>query len=117
MELSESLILPTKIAGLLDLIISGKISNRQAKELFEDFLKSELDAEKFISKMGVEQVSDENQIQDLINTVLQKNPKMVDEYKSGKEKLFGFFVGQIMKESKGKANPQIVNKILKNKLK
>ena len=117
LELSESLILPTKIGGLLDLIISGKISNRQAKELFEDFLKSELDAEKFISKMGVEQVSDENQIQDLINTVLQKNPKMVDDYKNGKEKLFGFFVGQIMKESKGKANPQIVNKILKDKLK
>ena len=115
--LSESLILPTKIGGLLDLIISGKISNRQAKELFEDFLKSELDAEKFISKMGVEQVSDENQIQELINTVLQKNPKMVDDYKNGKEKLFGFFVGQIMKESKGKANPQIVNKILKDKLK
>ena len=117
LELSESLILPTKIGGLLDLIISGKISNRQAKELFEDFLKSELDAEKFISKMGVEQVSDENQIQELINTVLQKNPKMVDDYKNGKEKLFGFFVGQIMKESKGKANPQIVNKILKDKLK
>ena len=117
LELSESLILPTKIGGLLDLIISGKISNRQAKELFEDFLKSEFDAEKFISKMGVEQVSDENQIQELINTVLQKNPKMVNDYKNGKEKLFGFFVGQIMKESKGKANPQIVNKILKDKLK
>ena len=117
LELSESLILPTKIGGLLDLIISGKISNRQAKELFEDFLKSELDAEKFISKMGVEQVSDESQIQELINTVLQKNPKMVDDYKNGKEKLFGFFVGQIMKESRGKANPQIVNKILKDKLK
>ena len=117
LELSETLILPTKIGGLLDLIISGKISNRQAKELFEDFLKSELEAEKFFSKMGVEQVSDENQIQELINTVLQKNPKMVDDYKNGKEKLFGFFVGQIMKESKGKANPQIVNKILKDKLK
>tara|TARA_B100000900_G_scaffold197837_1_gene167539 strand:- start:399 stop:767 length:369 start_codon:yes stop_codon:yes gene_type:complete len=117
LELSESSITPTKIGGLLDLIISGKISNRQAKELFEDFLKSELEAEKFFSKMGVEQVSDENQIQELINTVLQKNPKMVDDYKNGKEKLFGFFVGQIMKESKGKANPQIVNKILKDKLK
>ena len=117
LELSETLILPTKIGGLLDLIISGKISNRQAKELFEDFLKSELEAENFFSKMGVEQVSDENQIQELINTVLQKNPKMVDDYKNGKEKLFGFFVGQIMKESKGKANPQIVNKILKDKLK
>ena len=90
MELSESLILPTKIGGLLDLIISGKISNRQAKELFEDFLKSELDAEKFISKMGVEQVSDENQIQELINTVLQKNPKMVDDYKNGKENFLAF---------------------------
>ena len=66
--------------------------------------------------MGVEQVSDEGEIEELINRVLQQNPKMVEDYKNGKEKLFGFFVGQVMKESKGKANPQIVNKILKDKL-
>ena len=66
--------------------------------------------------MGVEQVSDEGEIEELINRVLQQNPKMVEDYKNGKGKLFGFFVGQVMKESKGKANPQIVNKILQDKL-
>ena len=116
-ELSESKITPKKIADLLDFIISGKISNRQAKELFEPYLKSNLEAKIFIEKMGVEQVSDEGEIEELINRVLQQNPKMVEDYKNGKEKLFGFFVGQVMKESKGKANPQIVNKILKDKLK
>ena len=64
----------------------------------------------------MEQVSDEGEIERLINRVLQENPKMVEDYKNGKDKLFGFFVGQVMKESKGKANPQIVNKILKVKL-
>ena len=76
-----------------------------------------MEAKIFIEKMGVEQVSDEGEIEELINRVLQQNPKMVEDYKNGKEKLFGFFVGQVMKESKGKANPQIVNKILKDKLK
>ena len=80
-------------------------------------LKSNLEAKDFIEKMGVEQVSDEGEIEEVINRVLQQNPKMVEDYKNGKEKLFGFFVGQVMKESKGKANPQIVNKILKDKLK
>ena len=108
--------LPKKIANLLDFIISGKISNRQAKELFEPYLKSNLEAKDFIEKMGVEQVSDEGEIEGLINRVLQQNPKMVEDYKNGKDKLFGFFVGQVMKESKGKANPQIVNKILQDKL-
>ena len=115
-ELSESKITPKKIAGLLDYIISGKISNRQAKELFEPYLKSNLEAKDFIEEMGVEQVSDEGEIEGLINRVLQENPKMVEDYKNGKDKLFGFFVGQVMKESKGKANPQVVNKILKDKL-
>ena len=115
-ELSESKISPKKIANLLDFIISGKISNRQAKELFESYLKSNLEAKDFIEKMGVEQVSDEGEIEELINRVLQQNPKMVEDYKNGKDKLFGFFVGQVMKESKGKANPQIVNKILQDKL-
>ena len=70
----------------------------------------------FIEKKGIEQVSDQSQIESLINSVLQKNEKMVNEYKSGKEKLFGFFVGQVMQESKGKANPQLVSQVLKNLL-
>ena len=92
------------------------ISNRQAKEIFEEYLESELSALEFVNKKGIKQVSDKSEIVNLINSVLQENPQMVNEYRNGKEKLFGFFVGQVMKVSKGKANPQIVNQILKELL-
>ncbi len=115
-QLSESGISSKKIGDLLDFIIDGSISNRQAKEIFEEYLESDLNAQDFIKEKGIEQVSDKSQIESLINSVLQKNEKMVNEYKSGKDKLFGFFVGQVMKESKGKANPQLVNQVLKELL-
>ena len=92
------------------------ISNRQAKEIFEEYLESEFSALEFVNKKGIKQVSDKTEIVNLINSVLQENPQMVNEYRNGKEKLFGFFVGQVMKVSKGKANPQIVNQILKDLL-
>ena len=92
------------------------ISNRQAKEIFEEYLESELSALEFVNKKGIKQVSDKSEIVNLINSVLQENPQMVNEYRNGKEKLFGFFVGQVMKVSKGKANPQIVNQVLKELL-
>ncbi len=115
-QLSESGISSKKIGDLLDFIIDGSISNRQAKEIFEEYLETDLNAQDFIKEKGIEQVSDKSQIESLINSVLQKNEKMVNEYKSGKDKLFGFFVGQVMKESKGKANPQLVNQVLKELL-
>ena len=114
--INESNIKPKKIGELLDLIIKGLISNRQAKEIFEEYLESELSALEFVNKKGIKQVSDKSEIVNLINSVLQENPQMVNEYRNGKEKLFGFFVGQVMKVSKGKANPQIVNQILKELL-
>ena len=73
-------------------------------------------ASDFIKKKGVKQVSDKSEIEALIKSVLQKNVEMVNDYKKGKDKLFGFFVGQVMKESKGKANPQLVNQVLKDLL-
>ena len=116
LQLSDSDISSKKIGELLDLIIDGSISNRQAKEIFEEYLDTDFNAKEFIKNKGIEQVSDKSQIESLINSVLQKNEKMVNEYKSGKEKLFGFFVGQVMQESKGKANPQLVSQVLKNLL-
>ncbi len=115
-ELSDSKISAQKLGSLIDLISDGKISNRQAKEVFEDYLKSDKNANDFIKDKGIEQISDQEEIEDLVKSVLQKNAKMVDDYKSGKDKLFGFFVGQVMKESKGKANPQVVNNLLKELL-
>ena len=114
--LQDTEIKSKKIGDLLDLIIDGSISNRQAKEIFEEYLETDLEASDFVKKKGVKQVSDKSEIEALIKSVLQKNEGMVNDYKKGKDKLFGFFVGQVMKESKGKANPQLVNQVLKDLL-
>ena len=94
-----------------------KISNRQAKEVFEEYMKSMDDATTFIEKKGLVQLSDQSEIYKIIDKVLSDNPKMVDDYKNGKDKLFGFFIGQVMKISKGKANPKLVNELLVKRLK
>ena len=73
-------------------------------------------AREIVDEKGLKQVTDHSQIEKIIDQVIEKNPKMVQEYLGGKDKLLGFFVGQAMKESKGKANPKILNDILKNKL-
>jgi len=115
-NLSESRISPDKLGNLLDLISDGTISNRLAKEIFDEYLGSNKTAKDFVNEKGVTQLSDSTEIIKMIEDVLLKNPKMVDDYKAGKEKLLGFFVGQVMQISKGKANPQLVNKMLKDKL-
>ena len=106
-----------KIGELIDLIQNGVLSNRLAKELFEEYLNGDKSAKDLVSEKGMTQISNENQISDMIQKVLQTNPKMLDEYKNGKDKLFGFFIGQVMKISNGKANPKILNTLLKKKLK
>ena len=116
LQLQDSQIESKKVGDLLDLIIDGSISNRQAKEIFEEYLESDLQASQFIKEKGIKQVSNKSEIEALIKSVLQKNVEMVNDYKKGKDKLFGFFVGQVMKESKGKANPQLVNQVLKDLL-
>ncbi|MBS91492.1 MAG: Asp-tRNA(Asn)/Glu-tRNA(Gln) amidotransferase GatCAB subunit B [Rickettsiales bacterium] len=115
-ELSASKISTKKMGDLIDLISLEKISNRQAKEIFEEYLQSNKSARDLIKEKGMEQISDQSEIEQIVKSVLQKNPKMVEDYKSGKEKLFGFFVGQVMKESEGKANPKVVNNLLKDLL-
>jgi aspartyl-tRNA(Asn)/glutamyl-tRNA(Gln) amidotransferase subunit B len=115
-SLEESKIDPKKISSLIDLIISNKISNRQAKEIFDEYLETDINADTFIEKKGLVQISNESEIEDLVERILKENPKMLEQYKSGKEKLFGFFVGQVMKLSNGKANPKMVNETLKRKL-
>ncbi len=112
-NIKASGISPLKLGELIDLIIDGTISNRQAKEVFEDYIKSTESAKIFVEKRGLIQVSDEQEIENLINSVLQENPKMLEQYRNGKDKLFGFFVGQVMKVSKGKANPKVLNELLK----
>ena len=116
LTLKSSNISPNKMGDLIDVIEDGTISNRQAKEVFEEYLAGDFNAKEFINLKGLTQISDINELKVIIESVISENKNMVDDYKSGKERLFGFFVGQIMKISKGKANPKLVNEILKDEL-
>ena len=116
LTLKSSNISINKIGDLIDIIADGTISNRQAKEIFEEYLAGDLNAKEFINSKGLTQISDINELKGIIKSVISDNKNMVDDYKSGKERLFGFFVGQTMKRSKGKANPKLVNEILKEEL-
>ena len=113
----QSVISVEKFGELLDLITDGTLSNRLAKELFVEFIESNIPALELVKKKGMVQISDENEISNMIEIVLDQNQKMLEEYRSGKDKLFGFFVGQVMKISNGKANPQMVNTLLIKQLK
>ena len=116
-NLSESNITPKKLSKLLDLIKNGEISGKIAKDVLDDMLESGNEADEIVKSKGLTQVSDSKAIEKTINQILQNNQDKVEQYKSGKDKLFGFFVGQVMKETQGKANPKLVNDILNEKLK
>ena len=92
------------------------ISGAGGKKVLDLLMQEDIEVDVAIEKLGLKQVSDEGEIEKIVDEVLEANADKVEEYKGGKEKLFGFFVGQVMKASRGKANPQIVNKILKSKL-
>ena len=117
LNISDSPILPMNLGKLIKLIITDKISGKIAKEVFEEMYYSKESPDKIVEEKGLSQVSDEKQIEKLIEKILLSHSKEVSDYKNGKTKLLGFFVGQIMKESKGKVNPRILNKILIKKLK
>ena len=101
---------------LLSLLEKGIISNNIAKQLVVEILKSGEDAQQLVEKKGLSVLSDASQLEELARKVVEANPEQVAAYKGGRDKLFGFFVGQIMKETKGRANPQMLNEILKKEL-
>ncbi len=107
---------PSGIAELLKLIDNNTISGKIAKTVFKDMIETGDSPGKIIDEKGLTQVSDSSAIEGIIDIVLKNNQQSIDDYKAGKEKAIGFLVGQIMKESKGKANPQIVNELLLKKL-
>ncbi len=117
LNISKSPIPAKNFAELIQSIKSGEISGRIAKEVFELMVESGDNPKKIIESKGMKQQSDPKELERIINEILTKNKDKVDQYKSGKEKLFGFFVGQVMKQSGGKANPQLTNEILKKLLK
>jgi aspartyl-tRNA(Asn)/glutamyl-tRNA(Gln) amidotransferase subunit B len=116
-SISESPIKAKEMASLINSISSGLISGRAAKEVFEVMKDTGGEPIKIIEKKGLKQKSDPKELEVLIDKILEDNKDKVSQYKSGKDKLFGFFVGQAMKVSGGTANPQLVNDILKKKLK
>ena len=116
-SISQSPVTAKKMSQLIDSISSGVISGRTAKEVFEVMKETGEEPNKIIESKGLQQKSDPKELEAIIEKILTENKDKVDQYKSGKDKLFGFFVGQVMKVSGGKANPQLVNEILKKKLK
>ena len=113
---AESPVPPAELGALVRLINDGRISGSQGKDVLVEMFKSGRSAATIIEERGLVQLSDSGEIDDLIDQVLSANEQQVRSYREGKEGLFGFFVGQVMKASKGKANPKVVNERLKAKL-
>ena len=116
LEIIQSPISAKNLSKLINLIKDGTISGKIAKTIFELMMDGDKDPQKIVEEKGLKQESDPKAIEEIIAKVIKDNPNKVKEYKSGKDKLFGFFVGQVMKISGGKANPQLVNEILKKNL-
>lgn len=115
-DIGDSPVDPSQLAGLLRRIQDQTISGKIAKEVFEAMWQGAGDADAVIDQRGLRQITDSSAIEQIIDTVIETNPNQLAQYRSGKDKLFGFFVGQVMKASKGKANPQQVNELLLKKL-
>ncbi len=116
LEITDSPISAGNLSKLINLIKDGTISGKIAKTVFEQMMEGDKDPKKIVEEKGLKQESDPKALEALIDKVIDNNRDKATEYKSGKVKLFGFFVGQVMKVSGGKANPQLVNEILKKKL-
>jgi aspartyl-tRNA(Asn)/glutamyl-tRNA(Gln) amidotransferase subunit B len=106
----------SSLGGLLDLMADGTINGRIAKDVFEEMVESGDPAADIVERRGLRQVTDAGAIEAAVDAVLAANPDKLAEYKSGKEKLFGFFVGQVMKATGGKGNPALVNQVVKQRL-
>ncbi len=115
-EIDESDLTPEALTELLRLVASGTISNNVAKEVFEEMVKTGKSAAEIVKEKGLEQISDESALEAVIETVIAENPGPAQDIRDGKDKAIGFLVGQVMKATRGKANPQRVNQMLRAKL-
>ncbi len=116
LEITASPVTASQLAGMIQRITDGTISGKIAKQVFESLWNGGGDADTVIATQGLRQITDTGAIETLIDTIIAANPGQVEQYRAGKDKVFGFFVGQVMKQSQGKANPQQVNDLLKQKL-
>jgi len=116
LEIADAPVPPAELGALVEMVQADKISGRQAKEAFEFMWGEGKTAETVVAERGLAQISDDGAIQALVDQAIAANPDKVEEYKAGKTKLIGFFVGQVMKASQGQANPKAVNALLTEKL-
>jgi aspartyl-tRNA(Asn)/glutamyl-tRNA(Gln) amidotransferase subunit B len=107
---------PWQLAGLIRLIAEGSISNTIGKQIFPDLFASGQDPEKYVQVKNLTQISDQDQLDQVVDLVLEENPNEVQAYLGGKTKLISFFMGQVMKKTKGQANPKMVNSLISSKL-
>jgi aspartyl-tRNA(Asn)/glutamyl-tRNA(Gln) amidotransferase subunit B len=114
--IAESPVAPVQLRDLVRLIDAGTISGKIAKDVFDEMFSSGRNAEEIVEEKGLTQVSDSAELEAICRTVLEANPKAVEDYLGGKEKSFGALVGGVMKETKGRANPGVVNQLLKDEL-
>jgi aspartyl-tRNA(Asn)/glutamyl-tRNA(Gln) amidotransferase subunit B len=116
LEMADFPVPPKNIADMIGLINNGTISSKLAKTVFEEMLNSGKPPKDIVKEKGLEQISDTSALTALTDKIIAQNPKSAEDYKAGKDKALGFLVGQIMKESKGKANPEIINQLLRDRL-
>ena len=116
-EIDQCPVTPQHLAGMLTMMKGGTISGKIAKDVFEEMYRTGERPEKIVQDKGWVQIQDEGEIEKAIEEAIEANPKQVEDYRKGREKLFGFFVGEVMKQTKGKANPKLVNELLRKKLK
>jgi aspartyl-tRNA(Asn)/glutamyl-tRNA(Gln) amidotransferase subunit B len=116
MEIEELLVTPEGLVRLLELQREETINGKIAKQVFEEMFKTGKTADVIITEKNLVQISDTGELDAIIAGVMQNNPKSVDDFRSGKQQAIGFLVGQVMKETKGKANPKVVNDLLLKKL-
>lgn len=115
-EIDQCLVQPVQLARMLQLLDNGTISGKIAKTVFEEMYRTGKDPDQIVQEKGLVQISDTAAIAAVVEQVIADNPKVVEDYRGGKEKALGFLVGQVMKQTRGKANPELVNKLLKEKL-
>jgi aspartyl-tRNA(Asn)/glutamyl-tRNA(Gln) amidotransferase subunit B len=115
-EIGDSPIAAGQLAELIRLVESGELSGKLAKQVFSEMMASGQDPGAVVAAKGLKQVSDEGPLRELLQKIFAANPGQVEQYKAGKDKLLGFFVGQVMKETKGQANPQVLNDLVKKML-
>ena len=115
-DVKDSPVAPSGLAELIKLITSGKLSGKMAKDVFEEMFAGGKAAGEVVKAKGLTQISDDSTLARVIDDVVNSNPENLERYRAGKDKLFGFFVGEVMKATKGQANPAAVNRLLKERL-